>query len=130
MTRAGAQRMLGEISVAIALLAGLVESYATDKRSEGLSEETIARVQTNVRDFMREMGISRPRQITTDRVKKWGSLKRESGKSQSTVYAYFNSVRSFLRYLEDKNIDFPAERVKIHCKPNYQRMVVLRAADV
>lgn len=115
----------------------LLQDYAAKKRSEGKSENTISRVVTDVGAFARDMEIDTPDQITNALVEEWGDLKRrgiftQSGLpiSESSLYAYYNSLRSFLTHLEDVHVDFPTNRKTIRCKPNYTRMVVLRASDV
>lgn len=108
----------------------LLHKYEIDKRSQGYSEDTIERVKTNMRCLCRDMHLENPAQFTTDIIKEWGNQLRQNGKSQSTVYAYFNSVRSFLKYLDDKSIVYPANRREVYCKPKYQRIEVLRSSDV
>ncbi len=107
----------------------LLDGFAIKKLSEGKSRETVNRVLIDVRAFTRDTGIQNPGQITNKLTEEWGTSKRNTV-SQSAVYAYYNSLRSFLHFLEEKDIAFPAERLQIRCKPDYQRMVVLRASDV
>lgn len=115
----------------------LLNGFATKKRSEGRSENTIERVMIDVRAFTRDMELDDPSQITNAIAEEWGSLKRQGefsrngkGVGESAMYAYYNSIRTFLKYLDSVGIEYPAVRMAIYCHPNYKRLVVLRAGDV
>lgn len=108
----------------------LLNQYEVTKRSSGYSEETVKRVCRTVKVYCRETGVTRLSEMTTDSILNWANEKRERGISQSTIYADFNSIRSFLRFLESSKIEFPANRSLIYCKPNYSRLVCLRPEQV
>lgn len=112
------------------LISDLLEKYSTAKTSAGYSPETIGRVKRTVRSYSRDMGIAQLNNMTTDSILEWGEWKRQNGRGQSTVYVDFNSIRSFLKFLDDSAIPYPANRRLIYCKPNYQRMVCLRPEEI
>ena len=122
--------MVGEWKQMKLELNNLANGYAISRRAVGLSDETIARVTRAVTTFSRDTGVDRLADMTTDKVLEWGSSKIEDGRSRSTVYADYNSIRSFLKYLDESGVDYPANRRMIHCKPNYERMVCLRPEEV
>lgn len=108
----------------------LTKGYAAARSAAGYSNATVERVTANVNIMAHEMHLRSTEQLTTERILEWGSWRRTMGTSQSTVYAYFNSMRSFMIYLDEIKKPYPADRQRIHCKPNYQRTVCLRPNDV
>lgn len=111
-------------------ITGLLKQYQTSRRSAGYSEETIARVIANVENFAKDMNVRRVSQFTTDAALGWGERKLLKGIERSTLYAYYNSLRSFLNFVESIGIEHVAERERIRCRAIYKRMVWLRPGDV
>lgn len=68
--------------------------------------------------------------MTTISVVNWGGHQLLQGKRQSTLYAYYNSIRSFICYLDDIGIEHELDKERIRCKPIYERLVCLRTNDV
>lgn len=112
------------------LISGLLNAYSVERRASGYSPETIDRVVTNINMFCRESRVRRLDRLTTSAVINWGNQKLDEGRKQSTVYAYYNSIRSFVCYLDDLKIPHNIDKERIHCKPVYERMTVLRTNDV
>lgn len=109
---------------------GLLEAYSNERRSAGYSLETIDRVVTNIKAYCRDTHTRSLDRMTTASVLIWGSDKLNAGKKQSTVYAYYNSIRSFVCYLDDLKIPHNIDKERVHCKPVYERLVCLRPNDV
>lgn len=74
--------------------------------------------------------IRRVDRLTTDAILKWGNSKLDEGRSSSTIYAYYNSIRSLICYLDDIGVPHLVDKTRVHCKPVYERMVCLRPNDV
>lgn len=112
----------------------LLEEYVHTKRSAGYSGHTLDRVAITVRMLERDLNVKKLEDLTTKAIMEWGDMKRSGvyGKplSQSGLYAAFNSLRSFLRYLEAVGIDHGINRRLLQCKPNYTRMECLRPEEV
>jgi len=108
----------------------LLEAYQKERRSAGYSPQTIERVVLNVQMYCREAHVRRLDRMTTGSILSWGNDKFNEGKRQSTVYAYYNSLRSFVGYLDEIKVPHTVDKERIHCKPVYERLTVLRPADV
>jgi len=82
----------------------------------------------------RDMNIKNLNEMTTELLLDWGDMKRKGvfGRplSQSGLYACFNSVKSFLRYLEIQGINHGIERRRVYCKPRYERLECLRPEQI
>lgn len=111
-------------------IGALLKAYQRERRGAGYSPETIERVAKNVEMFCRESGVTTIGRMTTEKVVEWGNSKIVEGKKQSTVYAYYNSIRSFICYLDDVKIPHKLDKERIYCRPVYERLVCLRANDV
>lgn len=111
-------------------ISALLRAYQVERQSSGYSPETISRVVLNVEMFCRETRTRSLDRMTTERILRWGTDMLLSGKRQSTVYAYYNSIRSFVCFLEDTAVPHDIDKARIHCKPVYERLTVLRPADV
>ena len=111
-------------------IGNLLSAYQQERHSSGYSEETIERVVLNIMMYSRDMHVSSLERMTTENVLAWGGKKLTDGKKSSTVYAYYNSVKSFIKYLDEQGIKHEMEKDRIKCKPVYQRMCVLRPNDV
>lgn len=112
----------------------LLSDYEVARRSGGFSDHTIERVALTVKMAARDMNIKKLEDFTTDVLLEWGQKKRDGffGKplSQSGLYAAYNSIRSFLIYLENRDIEHFANRKMLHCKPSYKERKCLTAEDV
>lgn len=111
-------------------ISGLLEAYQKERRSAGYSPETIDRVVLNIKLYCREAKVRKLDRMTTGSIMLWGSRKFDEGKKQSTVYAYYNSIRSFACYLDEIGMSHNIDKERIHCKPVYERLVCLRTNDV
>lgn len=107
-----------------------LKAYHADRRSTGYSPETIDRVVTNIKQYCRDTHTRRIDRMTTASVLMWGNDKLNEGKKQSTIYAYYNSVRSFVCYLDEIGAQHNINKERLHCKPVYERLVCLRPNDV
>lgn len=112
------------------LISGLLNAYQSERRASGYSPETIERVVTNISMFCREARVRKLDRMTTSTIINWGNKKLDEGRKQSTVYAYYNSIRSFVIYLDSLSIEHQVDKDRIHCKPVYERLVCLRTNDV
>lgn len=108
----------------------LIQRYEIDKQAAGLSPLTIARVAANTRSFAKACDLTYMHEVTTNKVLGWGAANIDKNASKSTVYAYYNSLRSFLRYAESRGAVKRIEYDRIRCKPKYKERVCLRPADV
>jgi len=112
----------------------LLERYEITKRSNGSSEHTIERVKLTVRMVIRDMCIKNLDELTTDVLLDWGSRKRQGdfGKplSPSGLYACYNSLKSFIKFLEQSHIETNINKSQLYCRPVYKRRKALRADDV
>ncbi len=111
-------------------ISGLLKAYSEERRASGYSPETIERVVTNINMFCRDARVRRLDRLTTSTVIGWGNQKLDEGRKQSTVYAYYNSIRSFICYLDEIGVSHNIDKERIHCKPVYERMTVLRTNDI
>lgn len=111
-------------------ISGLLKAYQDERRSAGYSPETVERVVTNVSMYCREARIRRVDRMTTASILMWGNSKLNEGKKQSTVYAYYNSIRSFICYLDEVKVAHSVDKERVRCKPVYERLVCLRPNDV
>lgn len=111
-------------------ISGLLKAYQSERKSAGYSPETIERVVTNINLYCRDTRTRRLDRMTTSSVLLWGSDKLDEGKKQSTVYAYYNSIRSLICYLDEIGVSHNIDKERIHCKPVYERLVCLRPNDV
>lgn len=107
-----------------------MEIYQTNRRAKGKSEVTIQRVIDNVAVFAREMGVRYPEQISTSLANLWGERKLADGKARSTLSTYYNSLRSFIAFLDEEHIQHSADPTQIKCTPIYKRKVWLTPAQV
>lgn len=108
----------------------LLSAYQQERHSSGYSDETIDRVVLNINMYCRDMRVGSLERMTTESVLTWGGRKLNAGKKSSTVYAYYNSIKSFIKYLDEQGIKHEMDKDRIRCKPVYQRMCVLRPRDV
>ena len=108
----------------------LLNAYSNERRSAGYSPETIERVVTNIKSYCRDTRVRKLNRMTTASVLMWGSKKLNEGKKQSTIYAYYNSIRSFVCYLDEIEIPHNIIKARIHCKPVYERLICLLPSDV
>lgn len=111
-------------------VSNLLSAYQQERHSSGYSDETIERVVLNITMYCRDMRVGSIERMTTESVLTWGGKKLNDGKKPSTVYAYYNSIKSFIKYLDEQGVKHDMEKERIKCKPVYQRMCVLRPADV
>lgn len=111
-------------------ISGLLNAYSNERRSAGYSPETIERVVTNIKLYCRDTYTRKLDRMTTASVLMWGNDKLNEGKKQSTVYAYYNSIRSFVCYLDEIGMSHNINKARIHCKPVYERLVCLRPNDI
>lgn len=111
-------------------ISGLLAAYSTERRASGYSPETIERVVSNVEMLCKDARVRQLQRLTTSVIINWGNQKMDEGRKQSTVYAYYNSVRSFIIYLDELKIPHEVDKAHIRCKPVYERMVCLRTNDV
>lgn len=112
------------------LLEDLLEEYTRSRRSSGHSEHTLNRVNLTIRCIARDMDITKLNQFTTDVILDWSDSRRAGGVSRSAIYANFNSIKSFLRFLEDSEIEHKVNRKLIVCKPDYKRKKTLRPWEI
>lgn len=112
------------------LVNSVLKAYQNERLSAGYSPETIDRVVGNIKMYCREARVRSIEKMTTDNVIRWGRAKLLSGKKQSTISAYYNSIRSLICYLDDIKVPHNLDKTRIHCKPVYERMTVLRTNDV
>lgn len=108
----------------------MLRSYEINKRSAGLSEETIDRVVLNTEMYVRDMAVRRMSQISTDSIISWGENKLRNGVSRSTMYTYYNSLRSFMKHAESVGAEVSIQYERIHCKPVYKQRKALRPAEI
>lgn len=114
-------------------LTNLLEDYESRRRINGYSHNTIDRVKTTMSRIMRDTNIKNLNQLTTDLVLGWGEDRQNDYNqplSDSGLYAVYNSVKSFLRFLEETGIPHDVDRSQIYQKPKYRRKQPLRAVDV
>jgi len=112
------------------LLEDLLEEYTQLRRSQGKSEHTIDRINLTIRKIAREMDINNLEQFTTDVITEWGERQKSLGVTNSGLFANYNSVKSFLRFLEDSDIEHDVNRKLVRCKPNYRRKKTLRPWEI
>lgn len=108
----------------------LLKSYEINKRSAGLSEDTIERVLLNTNMYMRDMEIRRVSQLSTESIIQWGENKLRNGTARSTMYTYYNSLRSFLKHAESVGASVSIKYERVHCKPVYKQRKALRPAEI
>lgn len=111
-------------------ISSLLSAYQQERHSSGYSDETIERVVLNITMYSRDMHVGSIERMTTESVLTWGGKKLNAGKKSSTVYAYYNSVKSFVKYLDEQGVKHEMDKDRIKCKPVYERMVCLRPNDV
>lgn len=111
-------------------ISGLLKAYQEERRSAGYSPETIERVVANVTKYCKDSRIRSVERMTTSSIINWGNMKMDEGRKQSTVYAYYNSIRSFLIFLDHIGVAHNVDKSRIRCKPVYERLVCLRTNDV
>lgn len=112
------------------LVNSVLKAYQNERLGAGYSPETIDRVVGNIKMYCRETRVRSIEKMTTDNVIRWGTTKLLNGKKQSTISAYYNSIRSLICYLDDIGVPHALDKTRIHCKPVYERMVCLRPNDV
>lgn len=111
-------------------ITAMLHKYQTQKTAAGLSQRTIERVTTNVKDYARAMHLRSLSRITTDSVLLWGAIKLSHGVRPSTVAAYYNSLRAFTVFCKDEDIQLPVDITKLQCKFQYRRRRVLKPYQV
>lgn len=111
-------------------ISGLLKMYQSERHSAGYSQETIDRVVGNIQLYCKETRVRSLDRMTTTSVLAWGSGKLAEGRKQSTVYAYYNSIRSLVCYLDEIGMSHNIDKERIRCKPVYERLVTLRPNDV
>lgn len=112
-------------------IATILQKYQTQKRAAGYSQSTIDRVVGNISQYSREMHVRSINRITTESVLLWGGNKLAAGRSSSTVYAYYNSVRSFAVFAEALGHEMAAlDRSRVKCRPHYGTRTFLRPFQV
>lgn len=107
----------------------LSSDYETNRFAKGYSSETTQRVSRTVGIFARDVS-PKLRDLTNKNIFEWADRRREAGTAQSTVYADFNSLRSFMRFLDDSKIKYPATKNQIYCKPAYKDPVCLSPEEI
>lgn len=80
--------------------------------------------------FIRDMNISDIEQINTDLIIGWGDRKLTSGVAHSTLYTYYNSIRTFLVFVEMMGYMHGVDYKRIRCQPHYKHRVWLRPAEI
>lgn len=107
------------------MVADLLSRFEEDRYSKGYSRNTIDRVVKNTTLFLRDSSIVYLRDMTTDTIIHWGTAQLREGKKTSTIYAYYNSIRSFVCFLDELKIHHNLDKTRIKCRPFYERMVCL-----
>lgn len=108
----------------------LLPEYKKIALATGLSVVTVERTVLNVSMFIRDTGISSTGRLTTKKILHWGEHKLSSGSSPSTIYTYYNSIRSFVRFLDATGLSHGVDVSQIHCRPRYRQRVWLRPAEI
>jgi site-specific recombinase XerD len=109
---------------------GLLKQYEVNKRSAGLSAATIERVVLNVKMLVRDTNLREVEQMTTDLIIGWGDRKLSGGIGTSTLYAYYNSIRAFIGFVELLGIDHSVNKSRIKCRPLYKQRTWLRPGEI
>lgn len=116
------------------LISDQLKQYEKSRRSSGYSDHTIERCLLTINMISRDMNIKKIGELTTDTLLAWGEMKRagEFGRelSRSGLYACYNSVRSFLKFLDECDIEHEVNAKRIHCKPDYKERECLSASDI
>ena len=108
----------------------ILQKYQTQKRAAGYSQDTIDRVVRNVAQYSRDMHVQGFARFTTESALLWGSKKLSAGCSSSTVYAYYNSLRSFAGFAESVGVSTNIDRTRLRCRPHYVNRTVLKPFQV
>lgn len=108
----------------------ILQSYRINKRSLGLSDDTIERVVLNMTMYARDMNITRVGQISTDNIVEWGELKLQAGVRHSTLYTYYNSIRAVLRHVESMRFNHDVDYSRVKSRPNYKQKKCLRPFEI
>lgn len=111
-------------------ISSILPLYQKHKRAAGLSEDTIDRVMLNTTMFTRDMKILDLKDITTDSVITWGETKLANGVSHSTIYTYYNSIRSFLQFSATIGLSHEVDLSMVHCRPRYKRKRILTPSQI
>lgn len=107
----------------------LLTKYYSQSISTGYSLETVNRVILNTSMYLRDMNISCTSQITTENILSWGE-KKISSVSSSTLYAYYNSIRSYISFLKNIGTHVSVDESRIKCRPRYKTRVCLKPSQV
>ena len=70
------------------------------------------------------------KRFTTESALAWGNKKLADGRSSSTVYAYYNSLRSFAAFAESIGMEVQVDRSRLKCRPHYGVRTFLRPYQV
>ena len=97
----------------------MLEQYKTRKKSTGYSQQTIDRVVLNVSMYLRGAKIKKFSQVTTKSILKWGENKLDTV-TRSTLYTYYNSIRSYIKFVRQMGIDIDVDETQVICKPHYK----------
>lgn len=101
-----------------------IKQYRKEKTAIGYSPNTIDRVVGNINLMTRELGVARTRDLHTSVIIDWGIDRLQQGRRPTTIGAYYNSMRSFTRFLESKGIktNVDPERLKSYGKHKAPRI--------
>lgn len=116
-------------------ISDLVLELESSRRSAGYSEHTIERIALTMNMVCRDMHVNNLEDLTTKLFIEWGDMKRSGvfGRplSQSGLYANYNSIRSFLKFVkEDLGIKHQINTKRLFCKPDYERRECLRPEEI
>lgn len=111
-------------------ISAILIKYQTQKRAAGYSQDTIDRVVGNVSQYSSQMHVRSLKRFTTDSVLQWGDKKLSAGRSSSTIYAYYNSIRSFAVFAEALGYEINIDKTRIRCRPHYGARSFLRPYQV
>ena len=108
----------------------VLQLYKIQKEAEGYSHDTTNRVIGNARLYCRDMRVRSLNRMTTESVLLWGSKKLSDGRSSSTVYTYYNSLRSLITFAESRGITVNIDKSKLKCTPHYGVRTVLKPYQI